>query len=93
VRLTVILVWICAVAGLFVFFHTGSREDSACLRSGAGTPEGISLWPPGTICSGGEPVTESVYINQTFPLVAVALGVVLFGAVALRRDLRPRPPV
>ena len=88
-RVAAVVLWVCAVAALFVFLHTGGRTGSTCLSTGAGLPDGISLWPPGTVCSGGEPETRTVRFHPAFPFAAAAAALVLFGALRLR----PRAPV
>jgi hypothetical protein len=88
-RVAAVVLWVCVVAALFLFLHTGARTGSTCLPTGAGMPDGISLWPPGTVCSGGEPEVQQVRVHPAFPFGAAAAGLVLFGAVRLTLRLRP----
>jgi hypothetical protein len=70
-------------AGAFLFLHTGERADEVCTRERFVSADGISLWPPGTRCTFGEPSRTDVLVNPWLGLVLVA---VLAGcAVGVRR--------
>lgn len=77
------------VAGLFVLTHTGAGARGTCEELGAALPDGISLWPPGVRCTGGEPVVEVVRLNGTFVIATAALLFVMYAAAALVKR-RPR---
>jgi hypothetical protein len=67
------------LAGAFLFLHTGERADGVCMSERFVPADGVSLWPPGTRCTYGEPARTDVLVNWWFGL---ALGAVLVGSVA-----------
>jgi hypothetical protein len=75
----------CAVGALavFVFLHTGARADGLCVREGAAVPDGLSWWPPGVRCSGGEPAHSKTELDPVVLLAVPGLAVLLFGGAAL----------
>lgn len=91
----------CAVGGIavFLFLHTGSRAASLCARDGAAVPSGLSLWPPGTHCSGGEPVVSTTRFDPVTGLAVPGIAMLVFGGAALfgsrggrAPDAQPRAP-
>jgi hypothetical protein len=75
------------VGGMFVLGHSGDSAAATCEVLGAALPDGISLWPPGVRCTGGEPAIEVVRLNGAFvvltSVVIALLGVA--GVFAARR--------
>jgi hypothetical protein len=67
------------LVGAFLFLHTGARADGVCMRELFVPAGGVSLWPPGTSCTYGEPARTDVLVNWWF---GVVLGAVLVGSVA-----------
>jgi len=68
------------VVAVFVFMHSGARAESLCADAGFSPPAGLSWWPPGARCSGGEPGYESVRFDPSFLL---AVPVVYFALAGL----------
>jgi hypothetical protein len=68
---------------VFVFAHTGSRAAELCARGGSAVPDGLSLWPPGARCSGGEPLHTSTRFNEIIVLAVPAIAMMVFGAAAI----------
>jgi hypothetical protein len=66
------------VAG-FVFWHTGGRASGVCAREVFVGGGDLSLWPPGTRCTYGEPALHSTYISPWF----VGTSIVLLPAAIL----------
>lgn len=83
------LALVCAVAlgGLFVLTHSGDSAAATCEELGAALPDGMSLWPVGVRCTGGNPTVEVVRLNGTFLTLALAAtaGLILTGVLAMRR--------
>jgi hypothetical protein len=75
------------VGGMFVHGHSGDRAAATCEELGAALPDGISLWPPGLRCVGGEPAAEVVRWNGTFLVRTLAVTALLgiAGMLAGRR--------
>jgi hypothetical protein len=68
------------LAGAFLFLHTGERADAVCMSERFVTADGVSLWPPGTRCTYGEPASTDVLVNWW---LGVVLGAVLVGSAAV----------
>ena len=81
------LVGAVIVGGMFVLGHSGDRAAATCEGLGAALPDGISLWPPGVRCVGGEPAAEVVRLNGTFLVLTLAVTALLgvAGVLAGRR--------
>jgi hypothetical protein len=73
------------LAGAFLFLHTGARADGVCMRERFVQADGVSLWPPGTRCTYGEPARTDILVNWWF---GVVLGAVLVASAVV---LGPRP--
>ena len=65
------------VGGMFVLGHSGDRAAATCEELGAASPDGLSLWPPGVSCVGGEPTAEVVRLNGTFVVLTLAVTALL----------------
>jgi hypothetical protein len=76
-----------AVAGAFVFWHTGGRGGAVCERERFVTMGDLSLWPPGVSCTYGEPAMSDVFINPWFLMTLVGFALV-FAIVTLRAPER-----
>jgi hypothetical protein len=74
------------VVALFVFMHSGARAESLCADAGFSPPAGLSWWPPGARCSGGEPGFASVRFD---PACLLAVPIVLLRAGRTRDRARP----
>jgi hypothetical protein len=66
--------------GAFVFLHTSERADGVCMRERFVWADGVSLWPPGTRCTFGEPARTDVLVN---PWLAVVLLAIIAGCVVV----------
>ena len=78
IKVATVVLWVAAVAALFLLLHPAS-----CVSTGAGTPDGTSLWPPGTKCAGGEPEHVTVVLNPAFIFAAAAVSVAAFAVLRL----------
>jgi hypothetical protein len=83
VRLSLAVCVVVAALVVFVFAHTGSRAAELCARDGSAVPDGLSLWPPGARCSGGEPVHTSTRFNEIVVLAVPTVAMMVFGAAAI----------
>jgi hypothetical protein len=63
------------LAGAFLFLHTGEPADGVCMRERFVSADGLSLWPPGTRCTFGEPPRTDVLVNAWLGLVLVPVVV------------------
>jgi hypothetical protein len=86
------VICLLATVGVFVFLHTGSRASNLCARDGSVVPEGLSAWPPGARCSGGEPVRADTKFDTTVLLVVPGIALLAFGAAAIARPAGHRTP-
>jgi hypothetical protein len=77
-----IAVCVLLIGGAFLFLHTGGPAEDVCMSERFAGSDGVSLWPPGTRCSYGEPARTDVVVNWWFVLASAA---VLAGAVAHAR--------
>lgn len=77
------LVCVVGVLGTFLFLHTGSRAAELCARDGAAVPDGLSWWPPGARCAGGEPVATTTKLDPLVGLVVPGIALLAFGGAAL----------
>ena len=76
------LAWIAAVVvGSFVFWHTGGRAAALCERERFVNSGSLSLWPPGTRCTFGEPATHDTLLNMWF--LATLVVVVVIGLIVV----------
>ena len=92
-RAALALWFLLPAAALLVFFHTGERAEDLCGDQGFASG-GISLWPPGSECFGGEPTIEATRFDFAVAMVLVAFvwplqGLILWAA-ADRRVRRSR---
>jgi hypothetical protein len=69
------------LAGAFLFLHTGVRADGLCEPQRFVPADGVSLWPPGTRCTYGEPPRTDVLFHPWLALLLLAA--IAGGAVAL----------
>jgi len=84
---------VLVIVGAFVLLHTGARASALCARDGAAVPDGLSLWPPGTRCAGGEPVRTNVKFDTSVLFVIPSVTLLAFGAAAIARPAqRERGP-
>jgi hypothetical protein len=81
-------IYVFLVVAAFLLLHTGSRAAALCERDGSALADGLSLWPPGTRCSGGEPVVTVTRFDVTVVLLVPAAALLVFGAAALREATR-----
>jgi hypothetical protein len=84
------IVFVIAVAGLFAFMHSGSRAAALCERDGGSFAEGLSLWPPGARCSGGEPERTWTTVAPEVPLAIPGVALLVFGGAAIAGWGAPR---
>ncbi|RKQ84836.1 hypothetical protein C8N24_6466 [Solirubrobacter pauli] len=82
---------VCVLA-TFLFLHTGSRAAELCARDGAAVPDGLSWWPPGARCAGGEPVRATTRFDPVAGLAVPGIALLAFGAAALVESPRRRRP-
>ena len=82
VRLS-LAVCVAITVAVFVFAHTGSRAAALCARDGSAVPDGLSPWPPGVRCSGGEPQHTSTRFDAIVILGIPGVVMVVFGAAAI----------
>ena len=73
------------VAALFVATHAGPLGRDECQRQAFGGPGSLSLDPLGTVCRGGEPTREAVFVSHYFVLglIIAAVCAVALGAMWL----------
>jgi hypothetical protein len=83
--------------GSFAFWHSGARANSLCEHERFVSAGPMSIWPPGTRCTFGEPATTDTLLNPWFVwtllvvlVVAFALGELLERAMAARAARRSR---
>jgi hypothetical protein len=74
------VVGVVIVGAIFVLGHSGARATATCSELGAALPDGISLWPPGVRCTGGEPAVQVVRLNGKFVVLTLAAMALLVGA-------------
>ena len=72
----------------FLVLHTGARGDRLCEREVFVRGGELSLWPPGTRCTYGEPAQTGVELHPIF--VTVLLVVAVAAVVLVPRMRRPR---
>ena len=77
------LACVVGVVAVFLWFHTGARAADLCARDGAAVPSGVSWWPPGARCSGGEPVRTTTTFDPVVGLAIPGIVLLAFGAAAL----------
>jgi hypothetical protein len=80
-----------SVVAAFVFWHTGARASSLCVREVFVSGGELSLWPPGARCGYGLPVQYDTFLSTWFFATAFAL-VVIFVLVDTVRSPASRPP-
>lgn len=79
--------YVLLVVALFFYMHTGDRVLGACATHGMSPgPDDLSVFPPGTGCSGGLPTFEGTYLAQDFVMFSAVLGLL---AVAISAALLP----
>ena len=89
-RILAAIICFVVTAGAFVFLHTGSRASALCERDGAAVADGLSAWPPGARCSGGEPVRIASEFDATVLLVVPSVALLAFGGAAIARPGRQK---
>ena len=57
---------------MLLFFHSGARAADLCGDVGS-VSGGLSLWPPGAECAGGEPSTVTTRIDVAAIVVLLLL--------------------
>ncbi len=85
-RYLISLIAIGVFASAFVYMHSGPRAENLCAGKGFSGTGAFSLWPPGARCTGGEPAIEQVAFDPIFILPAVAILLLISGALALRQS-------
>lgn len=85
-----LVIGLACVLAAFVFLHTGSRAAELCARDGAAVPDGLSWWPPGARCAGGEPVGTTTKLDPVVGLAVPGIALLVFGGAALVESPRPR---
>lgn len=71
----------------FIIAHTGSRATRLCQEEGFSGGGSLSLLPPGTKCTGGEPPMSHVEFDPIFLLITLVLYFVVSVIALLVRSL------